>query len=230
MILMALPGLNVINATPHSTCNVGHGRQRELSGPSDFCVPFTVVDISKCVSLDFKMGRKPLCPNSPANNKAKQKRGKGKKNDDTARMPQPAPKASHQWTPSNMKGTGSSHKNQKIGQWSPILMRDALAEFDYYEERRIWLNLPGCISLEAYRLKVQSLESLWSFSNSPPLLFRLEKSKAQIARDHGLSPSTFGNQTLGRVEGYQKASGGARRPKILSVSKYTFSTDTLVCM
>ena len=142
MILMALPGLNVINATPHSTCNVGHGRQRELSGPSDFCVPFTVVDISKCVSLDFKMGRKPLCPNSPANNKAKQKRGKGKKNDDTARTPQPAPKASHQWTPSDMKGTGSSHKNQKIGQWSPISMRDALAEFDYYEERRIRLNLP----------------------------------------------------------------------------------------
>ena len=53
MILMALPGLNVINATPHSTCNVGHGRQRELSGQNVFCVPFTVVDSSKCVGVVY---------------------------------------------------------------------------------------------------------------------------------------------------------------------------------
>ena len=95
-----------------------------------------------CVSLAFKMGRKPLCPNSPANNKAKQKHGKGKKNDDAAPTPQRASKASHKWTPSDMKGTGSAHKNQKIGQWSPISMKDALAEFDYYEERCIQLKLP----------------------------------------------------------------------------------------
>ena len=78
MILMVFPGLNVINATPYSTCNVGHGRQRELSGQSDFCVPFTVVDISKCVSLDFKMGRKPLCPNSPAKQQGKANMWQGK--------------------------------------------------------------------------------------------------------------------------------------------------------
>ena len=131
--------------------------------------------LSLCVSLALKMGWKPLCPNSPGSSKGKQKNGKGGKDDDAAPPPpiQPAPQAEHLWTPSDTKGTGTSHKNQQIGQWSPESMRKALVEFDFYEERRVRLGLKRLesISLEAYRLKVVYLfEYLNLDLYSPPLL------------------------------------------------------------
>ena len=80
-------------------------------------------------------------------------------------------------------------------------MKAALDEWKFYEERRIRLKLP-----------------------------KLEKSKAQIAKDHQLNPSTFGNRTLGRVAGYDHKSGGARQPRVLSTGEQPicFSTNTLL--
>ena len=41
---------------------------------------------------------------------------------------------------------------------------------------------------------------------------------AQIAKKYGLSLSTFGNHTLGKVQGYEHRSSGARQPRVLSAS------------
>ena len=43
-------------------------------------------------------------------------------------------------------------------------------------------------------------------------LKNLEMSKAQITKKYSLSPSTFGNCTLGKVQGYEHRSGGATQP------------------
>ena len=79
-------------------------------------------------------------------------------------------------------------------------MKNALEEWHYWEDRRVRMGLKN-----------------------------LEMSKAQIAKKYGLSPSTFGNHTLGKVQGYEHCSGGARQPRVLSAGKQPicFSTDTL---
>ena len=75
-----------------------------------------------------------------------------------------------------------------------------LAQWHYWEDRRVRMGLKN-----------------------------LEMSKAQIAKKYGLSPSTFGNRTLGKVQGYEHCSGRARQPRVLSAGKQPicFSTDTL---
>ena len=77
-------------------------------------------------------------------------------------------------------------------------MKNALEEWHYWEDRRVRIGL------------------------------NLETSKAQIAKKYGLSPSTFGNHMLGKVQGYEHHSSGARQPRVLSAGKQPicFSTDT----
>ena len=79
-------------------------------------------------------------------------------------------------------------------------MKNALEEWHYWEDRRVRMGLKN-----------------------------LEMSKAKIAKKYGLSPLTFGNHTLGKVQGYEHCSGGARQPRVLSAGKQPicFSTDTL---
>ena len=78
-------------------------------------------------------------------------------------------------------------------------MKNALEEWHYWEDRRVRMGLKN-----------------------------LEMSKAQIAKKYGLSPSTFGNHMLGKVQGYEHHSSGARQPRVLSAGKQPicFSTDT----
>ena len=57
---------------------------------------------------------------------------------------------------------GSHHKNQKLNQWKVYQLKATLVEFHFYEERRVKLGLS-----------------------------KLEKSKAHIARDHHLNPSSI---------------------------------------
>ena len=71
-------------------------------------------------------------------------------------------------------GMGSHHQDQKLNQLKVENMKVVLEEFNYYEEWRV------CLGLD-----------------------KLEKSKAAIAKKYGLSPSTFGNRTLGRMQGYE---------------------------
>ena len=80
-------------------------------------------------------------------------------------------------------------------------MKNALEEWCYWEDRRVRMGLK-----------------------------HLEMSKAQIAKKYGLSLSTFGNHMLGKVQGYQHWSGGARQPRVLSAGKQPicFSTNTLL--
>ena len=63
-------------------------------------------------------------------------------------------------------------------------------------------------------------------------LKHLEMSKSQITKKYGLSPSTFGNRMLGKVQGYEHHSGGAKQPQVLSAGKQLicFSTDTLFAL
>ena len=160
---------------------------------------FSPVDLvsmfSACrLSLTLKMGHGHLCPNTPKKRKKSPKRSGQHGQADWPALPP----AQHQGTtpsPSDMKGTGSAHKGQHLGQWWLVNMKKALKDWAYYEERWVWLGL-----------------------------WRLERSKAKIAHDHGISPATFGNQTLCKVEGYEHASEGVRCPKVLTVSK---SSDTL---
>ena len=79
-------------------------------------------------------------------------------------------------------------------------MKNALEEWHYWEDRRARMG----------------------FKN-------LEMSKAQITKKYGLSPLTFGNRTLIKVQGYEHCSSGARQPRVLSAGKQPicFSTDTL---
>ena len=79
-------------------------------------------------------------------------------------------------------------------------MKNALEKWRYWEDRRVRMGLKN-----------------------------LEMSKTQIAKKYGLSPSTFGNHILGKVQGYDHRSSGARQPRVLSAGKQLicFSTDTL---
>ena len=218
-------GSNVTNATPPSISSVGHGNPCKLSEINVSCVlsfvadsfrpvlcvyrllyPTPPLDVCsfilfslRCVSLAFKMARKKLCPDTPKSKK-KSPRRRTPTGNPTNRQPPPPPPTPAQLTHSPTEGTGSHHQGQKLNLWDPAKMKAALDEWKYYEERRIRLKLP-----------------------------KLEKSKAQIAKDHKLNPSTFGNRTLGRVEGYGHKSGGARQPRILSAGEQPicFSTDTL---
>ena len=100
----------------------------------------------------------------------------------------------------NTLGTGSHHCNQKLNQWDVKRIKNALEEWHYWEECRVRMGLK-----------------------------HLEMSKAQIAKKYGLSLSTFENFTLGKVQGYEHHSDGARQPQVLSAGKQLicFSTDTL---
>ena len=100
----------------------------------------------------------------------------------------------------NTLGTGSHHRNQKLNQWDVKRMKNALEELHYWEDCRVRMGLKN-----------------------------LEMSKAQIAKKYGLSLSTFGNHTLGKVQGYEHHSSGARQPRVLSAGKQLicFSTNTL---
>ena len=95
--------------------------------------------------------------------KTGQKQWKDDKKDGDEPPPLPAPHAHNAWSPSDTKGTGSSHKGQQIGQWSVQSMKEALEEWEYWESRRVRKGLK-----------------------------RLEKFKAQITHEHGISPVTFG--------------------------------------
>ena len=79
------------------------------------------------------------------------------------------------------------HRNQKLNQWDVEKMKNALEEWCYWEDRRVKMGLK-----------------------------HLDMSKAQIAKRYGLSPSTFWNHMLGKVQGYEHCSGGARQPRVLS--------------
>ena len=220
-------GSNVINATPHSISSVVHGNPCKLLEINVSCVhsfvadsfrPFlsmyrlvypTPLDVCSfrlfslcCVSLALKMARKKLCPATPKKKKSPPRRRTAGRGQPT-RTPSNPPGQAVQPIHSSTAGTGSHHKDQKLNQWDPADMKAALIEFHFYEERRVRLKLP-----------------------------KLEKSKAQIARDHHLNPSTFGNRTLGRVAGFEHRSGGARTPKVLSAGKQPicFSTDTRTCI
>ena len=70
----------------------------------------------------------------------------------------------------NTSGTGSHHRNQKLNQWDVKRIKNALEEWHYWEACRVRMGLKN-----------------------------LEMCKAQIAKKYGLSPSTFGNRTLGKV-------------------------------
>ena len=64
-------------------------------------------------------------------------------------------------------------------------MKNALEEWRYWEDRRVRMGLKN-----------------------------LEMSKAQIAKKYGLSPLTFGNSMLGKVQVYEHHYGGARQPLV----------------
>ena len=164
MMLMVPLGLNVTNVTPHSIFNVAPGSQKKLLGQNASYVHFTAVDTFNCVHVDlllmlyhiaclafrskqsvfsacgrssvslaFQMGKRPLCPNSPKSGKKKQRKDDKKDGDEPP--PLPALHTHHAWSPSDMKGTGLSHKGQQIGQWSVQSMKEALEEWEYWESR-----------------------------------------------------------------------------------------------
>ena len=215
-------GLNVTNATPHSIYSVAPGNPCKLSEINVSFVPFFAADSFRpfilcvsvdlpppfnvcsfrlcCVSLALKMARKKMCPGTPKKKKKTPSRGGRPPAIPTATVPPNLPQGPVSQPTQNTSRTGSHHCNQKLNQWDVDKMKTALEEWRYWEERRVRLGLK-----------------------------HLEMSKAQIAKKYGLSPSTFGNRTLGRVQGYKHRSGGARQPRVLSAGKQPicFSTDTL---
>ena len=101
----------------------------------------------------------------------------------TAADPTNLPQGPVRQSTQNTLGTGSHHRNQKLIQWDDENIKNALQEWCYWEERRIRMALK-----------------------------HLEMSKVEIAKKYGMSPSTFGNHTLGKVKGYKHCSSGARQP------------------
>ena len=215
-------GLNVTNATPHSIYSVAPGNPCKLSEINVSFVPFFAADSFRpfilcvlvdlpppfnvcsfrlcCVSLALKMARKKLCPGTPKKKKKTPSHGGRPPAIPIAAVPPNLPQGPVAQPTQNTSGTDSHHRNQKLNQWDVDKMKTALEEWRYWEERRVRLGLK-----------------------------HLEMSKAQIAKKYGLSPSTFDNRTLGRVQGYEHHSGGARQPRVLSAGKQPicFSTDTL---
>ena len=215
-------GLNVTNATPHTIYSVAPGNPCKLSEINVSFVHFFAADSFRpfilyvsvdlppsfnvcsfrlcCVSLALKMARKKMCPGTPKKKKKSPHRGGRPPAIPTAAPPPNLPQGPVAQPTQNTSGTGSHHRNQKLNQWDVERMKNALQEWRYWEERRVRMGLKN-----------------------------LEMSKAQIAKKYGLSPSTFGNRTLGKVQGYEHRSGGARQPRVLSAGKQPicFSTDTL---
>ena len=225
-------GLNVTNATPHSIYSVAPGNLCKLSEINvsfvhffaadsfrpfilDLCVsvdlppPFNVCSFRLCcvslallccVSLALKMARKKMCPKTLKKKKKSSGHGSRPPAIPTGTAPPNLPQAPVGQVTQNTLGTSSHHRNQKLNQWDVKRMKNALEELHYWEDCRVRMGLKN-----------------------------LEMSKAQIAKKYGLSLSTFGNHTLGKVQGYEHHSGGARQPRVLSADKQLicFSTNTL---
>ena len=167
----------------------------------DLPPPFNVCSFRLCcVSLALKMAQKKLCLATPKKKKKTPSCGGRPPAIPTTAAPPNLPQGPVAQATQNTSGTGSHHRNQKVNQWDVERMKNALEEWHYWEDRRVRMGLK-----------------------------HLEMSKAQIAKKYGLSPSTFGNHTLGKVQGYEHRSGGARQPQVLSAGKQLicFSTDTL---
>ena len=223
-------GLNVTNATPHSIYSVAPGNPCKLSEinvsfvhffaadsfrPFILCVsvdlppPFNVCSFRLCcvslallccVSLALKMAQKKLCPGTPKKKKKSSSHGSSPPAIPTGAAPLNLPQAPVGQVTQNTSGTGSHHHDQKLNQWDVERMKNALEEWHYSEACRVRMGLKN-----------------------------LEMSKSQIAKKYGLSLSTFVNHTLGKVQGYEHRSSGARQPQVLSPGKQPicFSTNTL---
>ena len=234
-------GLNVTNATPHAIYSMAPGNPCKLSEinisfvhffaadsfrsfilcvlvdlPPPFnvclfrlcCVSLCLIKFAAwylqnrlcCVSLALKMARKKMCLGTPKKKKKSPCCGGRPPGILTAAAPPNLPQGPVVQPTRNTSGTGSHHCNQKLNQWDVERMKCALEEWCYWEDRRV-------------RMGLKNLEML----------------KAQIAKKYGLSPSTFGNHMLGKVQGYEHCSGGAWQPRVLSAGKQLicFSTDTL---
>ena len=189
-------GLNVTNATPHSIYSVAPGNPCKLSElnfpfvhffaadsfrPFILCVsvdlppPFNVCSFRlSCVSLTLKMAQKKLCPATPKKKMKTPSRGGHPPAILTTAAPPNLPQGPVAQLTQNTSGTGSAHRNQKLNQWDVEMMKNVLEEWHYWEDHRVRMGLK-----------------------------HLEMSKAQIAKKCGLSPCTFGNCMLGKVQGYE---------------------------
>ena len=153
-----------------------------------------------CLSLALKMAQKKLCPGTPKKKKKSPCHGGCPPAIPTVTAPSNLPQCPVMQLTQNTSGTGSHHHNQKLNQWDVERMKNALEEWCYWEDRRVRMGLKN-----------------------------LEMSKAQIAKKYGLSKYTFGNHMLGKVQGCEHCSDGARQLRVLSAGKQPicFSTNTL---
>ena len=163
----------------------------------DLCVsvdlppPFNVCSFRLCcVSLALKMAQKKMCPRTPKKKKKSSGCGSCPPAIPTDAAPLNLPQAPVGQATQNTSGTSRHHQNQKLNQWDVEIMENALEEWRYWEDRRVRMGLKN-----------------------------LEMSKAQIAKKYGLSPLTFGNRMLGKVQVYEHHYGGARQPRVLSAGK-----------
>ena len=145
------------------------------------------------------MAQKKLYPGTPKKKKKSSSRDSPPPAIPTGTAPSNLPQGPVGQVTQNTAGTSSHHCNQRLNQWDVERMKNALEEWHYWEDRRVRMGLKN-----------------------------LEMSKAQIAKKYGLSPSTFGNPTLGKVKGYEHRSTGARQSRVFSTGKQPicFSTNT----
>ena len=151
------------NATSHSIYSVAPGNPCKLSEinvsfvhffvadsfrPFILCVlvdlppPFNICSFRLCcVSLALKMAQKKLCPGTPKKKKKTSGHSRRPPAILTAAALRNLPQGPVVQPTQNTSRTGSHHHNQKLNQWDVEKMKNALAEWCYWEECRVRMGL-----------------------------------------------------------------------------------------